>query len=225
MKKLNKHKIIGIVLLAAAGLLFSMLVYPSAQIANVIQVSGDQLTNRLSVDELNRLESMAGSDLLQGCKLELQTSTPEIMRVGSTQAVYLTGQVRCPVHPPNFASLSITSRLEEEHDLVLPKGNISRIALQDQPIQFVWSITPDRAIEWKGRVWVYLALGAPQVEMLIAAMPVEVQAVYLMGLTQTQLVWVDIGLVAAAGIIYFWQSILRLVSFIRRTKKNEVSEK
>ena len=128
----------------------------------------------------------------------LELSAPASLRLGDDGSLRLTVSVPAAAQtqaasPSGIYTdyhLALQARLDLPGVARNPTGEISQAMLPGQPQAFLWYMRPAAPGQYSGKVWLHLLYkprsGASEQRRLLAALPVELQVVTLLGMSGNQ---------------------------------------
>jgi len=128
----------------------------------------------------------------------LELYSPAGLRLGDDGSLRLTVSAAAAAHNQAASpsgvyadyQLILQARLDLPGVARNPTGEISQAMLPGQPQAFLWYMRPAAPGLFSGKVWLHLLYqprsGAPEQRRLLAALPVELQVVRLLGLSGNQ---------------------------------------
>ncbi len=181
----------------------------------------------------------------------LTVEWPPLVRVGDADVIRLTlevdegGQVtptaeyaghqvggETVVIPDVFDTHTVLAeaRLDMAGVQISPAGVTTEALLPGRSVTFYWSVRPTETGRYRGTVWFFLRFiplaGGPESRSALAAMPIEIEAISLLGLRARTARWLGaVGTFVGGALGFpFFEDIVRLL-FKRRGRRRVKKEK
>jgi hypothetical protein len=195
----------GAAIFLASALIFAWGVVPLKLISRTIPILWEELSPN------------PGGALADGAPVAwLKYEFPEGLRKGDAAKVRLTFEW---IRPGDIKITTGDFTLISQLDLVglphTPTGEISQAFSSEHPVVFLWNLRAAKPGNYPGKIWLHsqprLAVAGPGTRRLIAAQPLEIKVVSLLGFSGDQgRVFGAIGIVA--GLLLSFNAIILRVS-------------
>ena len=169
-----------------------------------LHISLDKAIGQISDTDQARIKRTAWYARFRSCSIDLTISYPQLLRIGKTSGINLNADSSCSGTDSIPQGSTLNARIQDNSRSIIPQGEVVRFFTAAGKNNTAWSIMSSNGAEWQGTLWINLVISNdvnPPIPVLLAAVPLRTIFDTFLGLTESQMLWVCIGLVLLGGFL------------------------